>query len=62
MTGRVYEASGNVLAVAESWHRGPTAEPTLDPEAIGPVAMELAAKARPNAGMDGQDRGKHLPG
>jgi len=62
VTGRVYEASGNVLAVAEGWHRGPTAEPTLDPEAIGPIAMELAATARPNAGMDGQDRAPHLPG
>jgi NAD(P)-dependent dehydrogenase (short-subunit alcohol dehydrogenase family) len=62
VTGRVFEASGSVFAVAESWHRGPTAEPTLDPEAIGPVAMDLAARARPNAGMDGQDRGPHLPG
>ena len=55
VTGRVYEAAGNVLAVAESWHRGPTATPTLDPEAIGPIALELAMTARPNADMNGQD-------
>ena len=54
VTGRVFEAAGSHLAVAEGWHRGPQAEPTLDPEAIGPIAMELVAKARPNAGMDGR--------
>ena len=62
VTGRVFEASGSVLAVAESWHRGPTAEPTLDPEAIGPIALDLAARARPNADMSGKDKGDHLPG
>jgi NAD(P)-dependent dehydrogenase (short-subunit alcohol dehydrogenase family) len=56
VTGRVFEASGRLLAVAESWHRGPTTEPVLDPEAIGPIAMDLVARARPNANMDGQDR------
>jgi NAD(P)-dependent dehydrogenase (short-subunit alcohol dehydrogenase family) len=53
VTGRVFEAAGSHLAVAEGWHRGPQAEPTLDPEAIGPIAMELVAKARPNANMQG---------
>jgi NAD(P)-dependent dehydrogenase (short-subunit alcohol dehydrogenase family) len=62
VTGRVFEASGSVLAVAESWHRGPTAEPVLDPEAIGPIAMDLVARARPNADMQGQDKKDHLPG
>ena len=62
VTGRVFEASGSVFAVAESWHRGPTAEPTLDPEAIGPIALDLAARARANADMNGQDKGDHLPG
>jgi NAD(P)-dependent dehydrogenase (short-subunit alcohol dehydrogenase family) len=55
VTGRVYEASGSVLAIAEGWHRGPVATPTLDPEAIGPIALSLAGAARPNANMDGQD-------
>jgi NAD(P)-dependent dehydrogenase (short-subunit alcohol dehydrogenase family) len=62
VTGRVFEASGSVLAVAESWHRGPTATPVLDPEAIGPIAMDLVARARPNADMQGQDKKDHLPG
>jgi NAD(P)-dependent dehydrogenase (short-subunit alcohol dehydrogenase family) len=62
VTGRVFEASGSVLAVAESWHRGPTADPVLDPEAIGPIAMDLAARARPNADMSGRDKKPHLPG
>jgi NAD(P)-dependent dehydrogenase (short-subunit alcohol dehydrogenase family) len=62
VTGRVFEASGSVFAVAESWHRGPTAEPTLDPEAIGPIALDLVSKARPNADMSGQDKADHLPG
>ena len=62
VTGRVFEASGSVFAVAESWHRGPSAEPVLDPEAIGPIALGLVAEARPNADMNGQDRKPHLPG
>ena len=62
ISGRVFEASGSVFAVAESWHRGPTAEPTLDPEAIGPMALDLVARARPNADMSGQDKADHLPG
>ena len=55
VTGRVFEASGRVLAVAESWHRGPTAKPVDDPTAIGAVVAELLQRARKNAGMDGQD-------
>jgi NAD(P)-dependent dehydrogenase (short-subunit alcohol dehydrogenase family) len=56
VTGRVFEASGGVLAVAESWHRGPTATPVDDPTKIDAVARDLLAKARPNADMNGQDR------
>lgn len=56
ITGRVFEAQPNVLAVAEGWHRGPTVEPILDPEQIGPVAIELAGMARPNADINGHDR------
>ena len=55
VTGRVFEASGQVLAVAEGWHRGPTHAPVADPTTLGPVVEELLAKARPNAGMDGRD-------
>jgi NAD(P)-dependent dehydrogenase (short-subunit alcohol dehydrogenase family) len=55
VTGRVFEATGHVLAVAEGWHRGPTAKPVEGPTAIGAVVAELMQQARKNAGMDGQD-------
>jgi NAD(P)-dependent dehydrogenase (short-subunit alcohol dehydrogenase family) len=55
VTGRVFEASGTVLAVAEGWHRGPTTSPIDDPTKIADAVRDLLAKARPNAGMDGQD-------
>ena len=55
VSGRMFEASGGVLAIAEGWHRGPTAEPVQDPNQIGPLVAELMAKARKNAGMNGQD-------
>jgi NAD(P)-dependent dehydrogenase (short-subunit alcohol dehydrogenase family) len=55
VSGRMFEASGGVLAIAEGWHRGPTAEPTQDPNEIGPLVAEMMAKARKNAGMNGTD-------
>jgi len=55
ITGRVFEASGTVFAVAEGWHRGPSAKPTDDPTKIGAVVDELMRTARKNAGMDGKD-------
>jgi NAD(P)-dependent dehydrogenase (short-subunit alcohol dehydrogenase family) len=55
VTGRVFEASGEILAVAESWHRGPTVAPVEDPTQLGPVVADLVTRARKNAGMDGQD-------
>jgi hypothetical protein len=45
-----------VLAIAESWHRGPTAKPVDDPNEIDAVVKKLLADARPNADMNGQDR------
>jgi NAD(P)-dependent dehydrogenase (short-subunit alcohol dehydrogenase family) len=56
VTGRVFEASGGVLAVAESWHRGPAATPVDDPTKIDAIVRDLLAKARPNSDMSGQDR------
>ena len=56
VTGRVFEASGRVFAIAESWHRGPTADPVDDPTKLDAIARGLLAKARPNADMSGQDR------
>jgi hypothetical protein len=55
ITGRVFEASGQILAVAEGWHRGPTHEPVEDPTRLGPIVEEMMAKARKNAGIDGRD-------
>jgi NAD(P)-dependent dehydrogenase (short-subunit alcohol dehydrogenase family) len=56
VTGRVFEASGRVLAIAEGWHRGPTADPVDDPTQIGDLVRDLVAKARPPADMNGKDR------
>jgi NAD(P)-dependent dehydrogenase (short-subunit alcohol dehydrogenase family) len=56
VTGRVIESSGRVLAIAEGWHRGPTAEPSDDPAETGKLIKELLGKARPNADMSGADK------
>jgi NAD(P)-dependent dehydrogenase (short-subunit alcohol dehydrogenase family) len=56
VTGRVFEASGGVLAIAEGWHRGPTAEPVDDPTRIDSVVRDLLAATRPPADMNGRDR------
>jgi NAD(P)-dependent dehydrogenase (short-subunit alcohol dehydrogenase family) len=56
VTGRVFDVSGRMLSVSESWHRGPTLEnPTDDPVELGAKVSELVAKARPNANMFGYD-------
>jgi len=55
VTGRVFESSGGVFAIAESWHRGPRAQPVDDPTKIGSVVHELVGKARKNADMNGED-------
>jgi hypothetical protein len=49
----VFEASGQVLAVAEGWVRGPSTAPVDDATKIGPVVEQLLADARPNSGMSG---------
>jgi NAD(P)-dependent dehydrogenase (short-subunit alcohol dehydrogenase family) len=61
ITGRVFEVSGNVLAIAEGWVRGPRRSPVEDPAALGPVVRELVAKARLNSGMDGEPGGWPQP-
>jgi len=47
VTGQVIEASGLVLAVAEGWHRGPTAKPVESAAEVGPIVRKLLAEARP---------------
>jgi NAD(P)-dependent dehydrogenase (short-subunit alcohol dehydrogenase family) len=56
VTGRVLESTPSLLAVAEGWHRGPTAAPVENPEMVDEVMRSLLAEARPNADMSGQDR------
>ncbi len=55
ITGRVFEASGSVLAIAEGWHRGPSTRPVSEPTELGPIVRELLEGARLNAGMNGED-------
>jgi NAD(P)-dependent dehydrogenase (short-subunit alcohol dehydrogenase family) len=55
VTGRIFEGSGEMFAVAEGWHRGPTVEPVEDPTKLGPILRDMVKRARKNAGMDGQD-------
>ncbi len=55
VTGRVFEASGGVLAVAEGWHRGPRVAPVKDPTTLGPIVRKMVGEARLNAGMNGED-------
>lgn len=55
VTGRVFEAGAGVLAVLEGWHRGPSTTPIDDPLKIGPVLTQMAAEARRNADMKGND-------
>ncbi len=54
VSGRVFEASGQTLAIAEGWVRGPRTAPLDDPTQLGPVVEGLLAQARKNSGMDGQ--------
>ena len=63
VTGRVFQVHGQEIAIAESWHRGPTTENVEDPEAMTDVVARLVAEARPNADMHGDDaEGPGRPG
>jgi NAD(P)-dependent dehydrogenase (short-subunit alcohol dehydrogenase family) len=61
VTGRIFEASGDVLAVSEGWVRGPKHGPVDDPTILGPIVAELLSKARKNSGMDGTPGGWPQP-
>jgi hypothetical protein len=47
----VIESNGLVLAIAEGWHRGPTAPPPDDPAEVGPLVRRLLEDARPHTRM-----------
>ncbi len=55
VSGRMFEASGAMLAIAEGWRRGPTVDAVDDPGKLAPIVADLVARARKNAGMDGQE-------
>jgi NAD(P)-dependent dehydrogenase (short-subunit alcohol dehydrogenase family) len=55
VTGRVFEASGQMLAVAEGWHRGPSTQAVDEPQAVDEVVRDLLSRTRAPAGMDGKD-------
>ncbi len=61
VTGRIFEASGDILAVSEGWVRGPKHAPVDDPTILGPIVAELLAQARKNSGMDGTPGGWPQP-
>ena len=61
VTGKVFESSGRVLAVAEGWVRGPSVDAIDDPTQLGPVVADLVANARLNSGMDGMPGGFPQP-
>ena len=61
VTGRVFEASGQTLAIAEGWVRGPRHAPVDDPTKLGSIVEELLASARLNSGMNGDPGGWPQP-
>ncbi len=56
VTGRVFNVAGGRLSVAEGWHAGELIDKgdRWDPAELGPVILNLVAKAAPNAEMNGQ--------
>ena len=54
VTGRVFEASWNVLAIAEGWNHGPRIEPVEDPTLLRPKVREMVSQAQLNTGMNGE--------
>jgi NAD(P)-dependent dehydrogenase (short-subunit alcohol dehydrogenase family) len=48
VTECVIEVSGTNFAIAEGWHRGPTAKPVADPAEVDAAVRKLLADARSN--------------
>jgi NAD(P)-dependent dehydrogenase (short-subunit alcohol dehydrogenase family) len=51
VTGKVIEASGLVVAVAEPWRRGPKAPGIEDPREVDAIIRPLLAEAHPGSTM-----------
>ncbi len=54
VTGRVFEASGRLLGIANTWHRGPSVDAIDDPTQIAEAARQLVRDAQPNSDMQGR--------
>ena len=52
ISGRVFEAWGYGITIAESWQHGATAEASLDPAELGPRLIAAHHASRKNAGID----------
>jgi NAD(P)-dependent dehydrogenase (short-subunit alcohol dehydrogenase family) len=52
VSGRVFEAWGFGIGVAEGWQHGPQTEASRDPGELGRRLEGILAAARPNAGID----------
>jgi NAD(P)-dependent dehydrogenase (short-subunit alcohol dehydrogenase family) len=55
VSGRMFEASGEKLAIAEGWQRGPSVPAVADPNLLDPIVADLVSRARRNVGINGQE-------
>ncbi len=54
VTGRVFQASGRGLGIANMWHQGPMVDAIDDPAVLGDVVRDLESKAQRNSDMNGR--------
>jgi len=56
VSGYMFEASGEKLAIAEGWHRGPSVAAEADPNLLDPIVAGLISRARPNPAPNGAEQ------
>ena len=54
VTGRVFQVAGSEIAIAESFHKGPRAANTDDPNEMHDIVADLMARANLNSDMSGE--------
>jgi NAD(P)-dependent dehydrogenase (short-subunit alcohol dehydrogenase family) len=56
VTGRVFNVAGGRISVAEGWHAGEQVDKgdRWNADELGPIVLDLVARAAPNAEMNGQ--------
>ncbi len=54
VTGRVFQVAGSEIAIAESFHKGPRAANTDDPNEMHAIVADLMARANLNSDMSGE--------